>query len=119
MCSEELQVKQREAEERSNFLHQKGAVVQTNCQEEVMTATSDVEKKLAVAIQDMESRLPGLVKDFHEENFGPDQLYAYQQKLCEFIDERMNEMLALISDSLGKVHEEAKNHIIGECAGLG
>lgn len=112
-------MKQREAEERSKFLRQDGAAVQTSCQEKVTTATSDVEKRLAVAIQDMESRLPGLVKDFHEENFSPDELHAYQQKLCEFIDERMSQMLEVMSGSLGKIHDEAKNHIIGECTGSG
>lgn len=110
-----MELKLREANKRKKFLSEEGIKVCSASEEEVSAAAGQVEKKLAVAMKDMESRLSGLVKRFHQEDFNSAQLHAYQEKLCEFIDDRMSEMLETVSGSLGQVHDDAKDHIIGEC----
>ena len=106
-----------EDKERKEFLSREGNAMCSASEREVSAAAGEVEKKLAVAMQDMESRLSGLVKGFHQEDFNPAQLHAYQEKLCEFMDEKMSQMLETVSGSLGRVHDEAKGTIIGEFAG--
>lgn len=110
-------MKQREAQEKRDYLSKEGEVVRQSCQKKMAEAAADVEHKLSVAIWGMASKLPGLVKEFKEQGFNPDTIAPYQQKLCAFVDARMSEMLEETASSLGAVHNEAKEHIIGEREG--
>lgn len=107
-------MKHREAEERKRFLSLEGEEVQNSCVKKVEASITEVERKLAEAIKDTESRLLGVVMEEFNEEYSSTQLESYQLKLCTFIDKKRSEMLSDASSSLRRVHEEAKTHMIGE-----
>ena len=115
MYSGELQTKCREAEDRERFLSVEGEEVQNSCVKKVEASITEVKRKLEGVLEDADSRLLRVVMKEFKEEYIPNQLESYQLKLCTFIDEKRSEMLAGASSSLGRVHEEAKTHMIGEC----
>ncbi len=96
----------------SDFLKTEGDKVYTSCESKVMATVTEMELKLAAAIESAKSRLSGQVHGYQEsEQYSADSV----QKLCEFLDEKIKISLEQVTTtSLWEFHSRAKSDILSE-----
>ena len=108
-----MEIEKERVKDQRNFLDVEGVRVHASCEKEIKSAADKLAQKLKVSIRDVESKLPRLLSGFGEP-YSRDRQAAYQQKLCDFIDENMQQMLDGISSSLDEIYIKTKNWTIGK-----
>ncbi len=102
--------------QRKGALQDQGSQLRELGQQLISTTATAVEQKVAIAMRDIEGQLLPIVDGFRGVDFDPGHCATYKEGLCEWVDEQLVKELGKVGGaSLGSMHDQAQQKLIGGC----